>query len=134
VLVAAWIGWRLARHAGHRGAQRAAFGELERIRSQGQVDSAAAIQRLLRRYALTVFGPDRMASLTGDAWIDFVAQHGGKALAGDAGRSLLGSAFGNSASPSSRESWFAAAEGFIRQAPRDARRRRGARLPAKQRA
>ena len=129
VLLAAWFAWRrFARHTGYRRVQRAALDELERIRSQEELGSAAAIQRLLRRYALTIFGPDRMAPLTGEAWVDFVAEHGGEGLAGDVGRSLLGAAFGNPAAPAARESWLAAAEAFIRQAPRHARRGRGTRL------
>jgi hypothetical protein len=132
--LAAWVGWRIFARTRNRQAQRAAFGELERIRSHEQAGTATAVQRLLRRYALTVFGPDRMASLTGDAWIAFIAQHGGAALSGDVGRSLLGAAFGNATAPGRRESWLTGAEAFIRNAPRHARRGRATRARAKRRA
>jgi Domain of unknown function (DUF4381) len=125
VLLAAMLGWRrFSRHARSGKVQRVALLELERIRSQGDDGAAAhAIQQLLRRYALTVFGPDRVARLTGDSWIEFIVLHGGAGLSGDHGRWLLRAAFGTSPASSHRESWLSGAEAFIRQAPRHARRR-----------
>jgi hypothetical protein len=119
VLVAALAAWRrFSAHAPARRLRRAAFSELAHIRSYDD-DGAAArdLQRLLRRYALAVFGADRVAPLAGDAWLDFLARHGAEGLAGDSGRQLLGAAFGNRAA-AQRESWLAAAEAFIRDAPR----------------
>jgi hypothetical protein len=98
--------------------RRAAFAELKRIGAQGESGAAADIQRLLRRYALGVFGADEVGRLTGDAWLDFVVHHGGERLAGEDGRALLTAAYGNAASPSRREAWLEAAAGFIRRAPR----------------
>jgi hypothetical protein len=115
VAAAAWR--RYWRHADGRRARRAALFELQRIRANGDDRAAAhAIQRLLRRYALTVFGADRVAHLTGSAWIDFLAQHGGDGLAGDNGQGLLRAAFGSAAAPAQRKSWQDAAEAFIRRA------------------
>jgi hypothetical protein len=78
---------------------------------------ARAIENLLRRYALAVFGSDRVAKLTGESWLQFVIAHGGYALAGAPGRSLLRTAFGNHVDDD-RAHWLAAAESFIRRAPR----------------
>ncbi|HEY6925184.1 MAG TPA: DUF4381 domain-containing protein, partial [Steroidobacteraceae bacterium] len=78
---------------------------------------ARATQNLIRRYAVEVFGRERVARLTGEAWLNFVMDAGGEALAGAPGRSMLAAAFGNQAGDD-RERWFAAAEGFIRRAGR----------------
>ncbi len=83
---------------------------------------ARAIENLLRRYALTVFGHERVAKLTGESWLQFVITHGGDTLAGAPGRSLLRTAFGNHVDDD-RGHWLAAAESFIRRAP--GRRRSG---------
>jgi hypothetical protein len=99
-------------------ARSAALLELGHIRAQAQSDVAAQIQRLLRRYALTVFGPDRIAPLTGEAWLDFLTSHGGERFAGEDGRALLRAAYGNAAAATQRETWLAAAEAFIRRASR----------------
>ena len=77
---------------------------------------ARAIENLLRRYALTVFGHERVAKLTGESWLQFVITHGGDTLAGAPGRSLLRTAFGNHVDDD-RTHWLAAAESFIRRAP-----------------
>ena len=87
---------------------------------------ARAIENLLRRYALTVFGHERVARLTGESWLQFVIAHGGSSLAGAPGRSLLRTAFGNHVDDD-RGQWLAAAESFIRRAPG---RRRGERNAA----
>ncbi len=62
--------------------------ELRAIRAE-EIDvasSARAIESLLRRFAVAVFGTARVARLTGDAWLEFVAAQGGTALAGEAGQ------------------------------------------------
>lgn len=110
----------------YRRSRRAALRELRAIRA-GEFDvvaSARAIESLLRRFAIAVFGPAQVARLTGEAWLAFVAERGGAALAGAAGRSLLATAFGGSAS-ADRDSWIAGADAFVRQARR---RDRAARL------
>jgi hypothetical protein len=98
--------------------RRSALRQL-RVIVSSDADGAAvarAIENLLRRYALSVFGHDRVAKLTGDSWLQFVAAHGGDTLTGSAGRSLLNTAFGNHAGDD-RQQWLAGAEGFIRRAP-----------------
>jgi Domain of unknown function (DUF4381) len=116
--IAAWHFWK---NSPRRRIRRAAFAELQRIRARRAAkDTAGAIQHLLRRYALTIFGPERVANLTGESWIDFVVQHGGEALAGDQGREFLSAAFGTRPG-APQESWLAAAEDFIRKAPRRGR-------------
>jgi hypothetical protein len=114
LLTAALVWW--ARDP-RRALRRTALRQLQMIRiSDGDGAAIArAIQNLLRRYALMVFGHDRVAKLTGESWLSFVISHGGEPLAGSAGRSMLATAFGNHADDD-REQWLAGAEGFIRRA------------------
>lgn len=104
--------------------RRAALAELRQIR-QTEADPqefAQGIESLLRRYALAVFGRERVASLTGEAWLNLVVSEGGEMLAGGPGRSLLAAAFGGHA-PDDRERWLAGAEAFVRNAPRQTKKR-----------
>jgi hypothetical protein len=106
----------------YRRSRRAALRELRAIRAE-EVDvvaSARAIESLLRRFAVAVFGASQVARLTGDAWLQFVAAQGGTALAGEAGRSLLATAFGGHGSDD-RECWVAGADAFVRRARLEAR-------------
>ena len=98
-----------------RALRRAALRQLRVIRASDADGPAVAraTQDLMRRYAVEVFGRDRVARLTGEAWLSFVMDAGGEALAGAPGRSMLAAAFGNQASDD-REQWFAAAERFIK--------------------
>jgi len=106
----------------YRRSRRAALRELRAIRAEDSdvVSSARAIESLLRRFAVAVFGPARVARLTGDAWLAFVAAEGGTPLAGEAGQSLLSTAFGGGGSDD-RERWIAGADAFVRHARREAR-------------
>jgi hypothetical protein len=100
-----------------RALRRAAMRQLQVIRVS-DADGAAvarATQNLIRRYALAVFGRERVAKLTGEAWLSFVMDAGGDALAGAPGRSMLAAAFGNSGADD-RVQWIAGAEGFIKRA------------------
>jgi hypothetical protein len=105
----------------HR-SRRAALRELRAIRADDSdvVASARAIESVLRRFAIAVFGTARVARLTGDAWLAFVAAQGGAALAGEAGQSLLATAFGGGVS-GDREGWIAGADAFVRGARRATR-------------
>lgn len=109
-----------------RRARRSALKELQQIRASDGDGAAVAraIQNLLRRYALTVFEPQTIARLTGEAWLQFVCTEGGEALSGHVGRSMLNTAFGNH-STDERDQWAAGAEGFIRRAARKRRGREG---------
>ncbi|MDE2051331.1 MAG: DUF4381 domain-containing protein [Gammaproteobacteria bacterium] len=106
----------------YRRSRRAALRELRAIRAAqtDPVASARAIESLLRRFAIAVFGSASVARLTGDAWLAFVAAEGGTPLAGEAGRSLLSTAFGGRAS-GERECWLAGADAFVRRARPKAR-------------
>jgi len=106
----------------YRRSRRAALRELRAIRSEDidVVSSARAIESLLRRFAVAVFGAAQVARLTGDAWLEFVAAQGGTVLAGEAGRSLLSTAFGGGGSDD-RECWMAGADAFVRRARRETR-------------
>jgi len=101
--------------------RRFARNELRRLRESAMEPAEAAqqIQNLLRRYALAVFGRDVTARLSGEAWLQFVIDSGADAFAGHSGRTLLAAAFGDSncaASAADRESWFTAADQFLRRA------------------
>ena len=106
----------------YRRKRRAALRELRAIRASDSdlVASARAIESLLRRFAIAAFGSAKVARLTGDAWLAFVAAHGGARLEGQAGRTLLATAFGGGASDD-RDSWIAGADAFVRQARRRTR-------------
>lgn len=117
--IAAGVGWW---RDPYRRKRRAALRELRAIRAADcdLVASARAIESLLRRFAIAAFGSAKVARLTGDAWLAFVAAHGGARLEGQAGRTLLATAFGGGASDD-RDSWIAGADAFVRQARRRTR-------------
>ena len=114
--------WRAPRVRRRRGALR----ELRRIRTAAAdpQTSARAIESLLRRYAMAVFGPDRVARLAGEAWLAFLGAEGAAALAGEAGRALLSAAFGDHPLDQ-RTEWLAAADAFVRRAGRTHKSGRG---------
>jgi hypothetical protein len=118
--ISALVWWRYSPVAVRR--RRCQNAALEELRGIGrQIDLAEVardIQRLLRRYALTVFDRNRVAPLSGEDWLQFLAQYGGKRFAGEVGRTLLAAAYGSPARGARREPWLAAAESFIRQAPK----------------
>lgn len=118
--LAAWWWWRVP----HRQARRTAMRELRRIGAEHDDvrTSARAIESLLRRYAMAVFGGERVARLAGRAWLEFVAAEGGAELAGESGRSLLAAAFG-SAMQDDRHRWLTGADAFVRLAGRRAGKR-----------
>ena len=96
--------------------RRAALRELRRIEQSAGTDAATlarGLEDLLRRYAVARYGREPVARLSGQAWIDFVAAHGGVALAGEAGSAFLRAAYGGSGG-AERERWLSAARGFLR--------------------
>lgn len=119
VLVWGWVSRR--RSPAHRPAprslKRAALREIERIERSNAADPlvAQAIETLLRRYAIALFGAQRVARLTGTSWLQFLGQHGGTLLAGDAGRTLLEAAFAGRPA-ADRASWFRASRELVQQA------------------
>ncbi len=118
LITARW--WRQPR----RRFRRAALRELQLIRASAVDGPAAAraIENLLRRYAVALYGRDIAARLTGAAWLEFASAAGAEQLSGEAGRSLLATAFGG-AGPVDREGWLSAAAEFIRRAAEGSRRR-----------
>jgi Domain of unknown function (DUF4381) len=112
-IAAAWRWWR----APHRRHRRAALAELRRIRTArlAGTPAARAIENLLRRYAIVIYGRERVARLSGAAWLKFAGGAGGGRLAGDEGRSMLAAAFA-AHSEADPASWLAAARQFIRAA------------------
>ncbi|NNM61434.1 MAG: DUF4381 family protein [Steroidobacteraceae bacterium] len=111
--------------------RRAALAELRRIRADegDMIRAARAIQNLLRRYALAVYGKDRAARLHGDAWLRLLADGGAEALRGAPGQALLRANFAGvlgEQRDQDREIWFAAAERFLRHAHQRPARAEGA--------
>ena len=101
--------------------RRSARNELRLLRERGlePADAARAIQSLLRRYALAVFGRDAAARLSGETWLRFVVDSGGDAFWGHSGRALLAAAYGDAhraVSETERDGWFEAADQFLRRA------------------
>jgi len=114
LVILAWSSWRSPR----RRLRRATVRELRKIRDAdlGIGETAQAIQNLLRRYALAVFGPESVARLNGAAWLGFLAEHGAPSFGGPMGRSLLAVSYGGEADGADRQAWFTGAETFIRRA------------------
>lgn len=101
LLIVAMIGW-LMRRRRRRAAARAAERELARLR--GQASDAGnyvrGLSMLLRRFALAAFPHRDVASLTGDAWLTFLDQHGGDGRFADGvGRQLVEAPYRSVAGP-----------------------------------
>lgn len=111
--------WRFSAGARRMRVRRAAMAELNRIRSLDEADRAPEIQRLMRRYAITAYGANAVANLSGDAWLRFVQAHGGAGFGGTSNK-FLAAAFGKAASTSDTD-WSSEAEAFIRYRPPRAR-------------
>jgi hypothetical protein len=71
ILLLVWMGWRAWAHWRHNRYRREALREL------AQADSSA-IPALLKRTALAVWPREKVASLSGDAWLQFLEAHGRK--------------------------------------------------------
>jgi hypothetical protein len=95
--------------------RRAALRELKRIETGEHDDArlAAALNGLLRRYAVAVRGREAVAHLSGENWLVHLVEHGGKELAGEPGRSLLRVAYGGRA-PAERDRWLKGSRDFLR--------------------
>ncbi|HTV49640.1 MAG TPA: DUF4381 domain-containing protein [Steroidobacteraceae bacterium] len=115
--------WRWLSDPRHR-PRRAALRELRALRRRPLSDGAlaASLENLLRRYAIALFGRAGVARLTGQAWLDFLAERGAPALRAEAGRSLIGCAFAGCGA-GDRDRWLAAVHEFIGRAARVAPRR-----------
>lgn len=94
--------------------RRAALRELKRLESEPNDDVrlAGELERLMRRYAVAVYGRETAARLSGSAWLAFVVEHGGKELAGEAGHALLRTAYGSPAGVD-RVRWLKGARSFL---------------------
>jgi hypothetical protein len=111
--VAAVLGFWL-RHPARR-TRRIALRQLRQLESSGGDDAALArgLEHLLRRFAISRFGREPVARLSGEQWIAFVAAHGGSTLAGEPGRELLRAAYGGQGKPD-RALWLRGARGFLK--------------------
>ena len=90
--LAAWAAlarWRRDRY------RREALGDLDRIaRDPDAPSSISAVAELVKRVALAAYPRDRVASLTGDAWLAFLDATGGTdAFTRGAGRALKDAAY-----------------------------------------
>jgi hypothetical protein len=107
------VWWRYSSLGRRRRVRNAALAELARIRALGEPSQPRALQNLMRRYALTVYGAGAVAHLSGEAWLRFIEAHGGAAFAGASGRKFLAAAYGKD---SAQPDWLSGAEAFIRRA------------------
>lgn len=73
---------------------------------------ARELQDLLRRYAIAAYGREAVANLSGDEWLSFIASHGGKELADEAGKRLLRVAYGG-LMQCDRRAWLKGAHNFL---------------------
>lgn len=99
-LVIVWIVIRTIRHHQANRYRAAALRELDAVASAAgdpttRSQSLTAIAPLLKRTALCVFPRTEVASLTGDAWLQFLAESGGQAFTNGAGRLLLEATYGH---------------------------------------
>jgi hypothetical protein len=119
LVLVAWL-WRIWRDPRRR-PRRAALRELAALRraSLPEREMACAIENLLRRYAIAIFGRRHVARLAGERWLAFLRERGAGALGGELGRELLSAAYGGRFS-GDRQAWLEAAERFIRAAARGA--------------
>lgn len=78
--VAAWRGWRMWQHYRTNAYRRAALKALERA-----TDDPAAVSGILKRAAMVAYGRRRVAGLSGQAWVAFLAETG----AGEFGETVL---------------------------------------------
>ncbi len=98
----AWIAIRAIRNHRANRYRGEALRELEAVATAAsdpstRAQSLAAIAPLLKRTALCVFPRTLVAPLTGDAWLEFLAQSGGEAFANGAGPLLLEATYGQAA-------------------------------------
>lgn len=99
--------------------RRLALRELKKLHATNIDDAALAeaLEHLLRRYAIAKFGRDTVANLSGERWLNFLAEHGGgawsAAWSGECGASLLRLAYGGEAN-AYRTDWLNGAEAFIK--------------------
>lgn len=116
VIVTAFVVWL---RSPRRTLRRAALRELNGIANQraDTASTARAIQSVLRRYAVAVFGVERVGRLTGENWLAFVMTHSAGRLDAQSGRSLWVAAFGTPAQDD-REQWLCAAKRFVQMARR----------------
>lgn len=122
--VGVFVCWRKWWRDPHANVRRAALRELRDIRASDADGPAVAraIESLMRRYALAVFGRQRVSRLAGNSWLGFVASESGASGSGDADTSLLEAAFGNGAQDR-RHQWIATADAFVRRSARKRRAR-----------
>jgi hypothetical protein len=81
ILLLVWIGWRAFVKWKGNAYRRDALTVLDSmVRGEGGSDQAFVMEvnELLKRVALVTFGRERVASLTGDEWIRFLEQTGGR--------------------------------------------------------
>ncbi len=113
--------WYRRRRKGTPRLRRAAEQAMQGLHDASMDDATLArqLQDLMRRFALARFGHAEVARLSGEAWLNFVIQHGGQDWAGETGRLLLRCAYGDQSvrvSSTERSRWLAGAHAFLKGA------------------
>jgi hypothetical protein len=119
LVLAAFALWRWYSRP-HARLRRAALRELVQLERTNPTDAdlAQGLQRLVRRYALARYGHATVAGLSGQRWVDFVAEHGATQWQDQPGADLLRAAYGASATQQpQRALWLAGARAFFRGKP-----------------
>ncbi|EGV16397.1 DUF4381 domain-containing protein [Thiocapsa marina] len=126
-----WVaGARWRRHRRRGAAARSALRELAALRAAVRTDGdtrafVAALSRLLRRFALARFPREKVAGLTGDAWLAFLdATGGGDGFRHGPGRALADLVYGANRAgdpPPNPDALAELAEAWIRANRRHAR-------------
>ncbi|MGQ0699536.1 MAG: DUF4381 domain-containing protein [Panacagrimonas sp.] len=75
---------------------------------------ARGLESLLRRYAVAKFGREKVARLSGKAWLEFVVAHGGAAWAGATGQDVLRLVYGGQQGGFDRSRALSGARGFLK--------------------
>lgn len=107
--------WRARRHYHAMAYRRAALAELGEIAAAGGPDMAGRLSAVMKRVAMVEYGRGRVASLTGKAWLDFVAETASGADTMALRRFLAGSCAAPQAPPPAERHFLAAqASGWVR--------------------
>jgi len=97
--------------------RRLALRELDRLERTALDDGrfAAETEHVLRRYAVSAYGRETVAGLSGRAWLEFLASHGGMGLS-ETGAAMLSVAYGGQVAID-RTRLLSGARKFVRSKP-----------------
>lgn len=114
-LLAVLAAWRWLRRRRQNRYRRDALAELDQIEAEASPELPLRVAELLRRTALTRFDRRDVASLSGDAWLDFLdGRSDGGSFQGTPGHILVTAPYGATASKADQGALIKAARHWIR--------------------